>query len=286
MEEMQKQLWQMTESEYIAALGDDVIDEYLPQKIANLKGYIKIEDFGDPIHSVEINGNSVDFRRFANHHIDEENKKNIGVAAFLSDIPLGFVDSAGSSRIDTIVAEEVQGMGIGTQLMYIFRSLYPFHKSGGFTQSGLKVTKNAYRMIVEQAMQDGHEIPDNVRQEHDEIFKKSSVSKQSKTAAWFYTSTVMVFMKKQDGEVVEGVKIEIKEEEMKKKLDDVLPTLLTRFKIRREPHDLNRLKGVLDNCGCPHLYEKALQALEENRRSFKKIRRNRRNKRGRGKRKR
>jgi hypothetical protein len=278
--------WQMTQQQYIEAVGSKMLEDYEPQGLENLKSYIRVEDFAEPFAYMEINDQKVDFRRFLEASIDEEKGNNLGIAAFVDSLPLGYVDSAGRGRLEFIVAQEVQNLGIGTNLMVLFRELYPFHPTGGFTEAGLAVTKKAHKVMVEAALEDGEEVPEEVLKEH-ELVKESKVEEKPKTAAWFGKSLVPYLRPQQpqieEPQVGQPQLADLRVDSSQEKKNDLLPILLSRFRLRRDPHDLNRLQQILEQLNATHLYDWALKALKDNGRRFGKIQSPRR---GRGKRKR
>tara|TARA_Y100000310_G_scaffold180635_1_gene180552 strand:+ start:13366 stop:13878 length:513 start_codon:yes stop_codon:yes gene_type:complete len=66
------------------------------------------------------------------------------------------------------VIKDYQGKGIGTDLLYEFRKQYkPKRRIGQMTGSGQKMTRSYHKKLVEEALREGKNVPQEVLEEYE-----------------------------------------------------------------------------------------------------------------------
>jgi len=81
---------------------------------------------------------------------DGENVYALGFNPDLGEIDvLGYAMKRGDDTTELAVANELQGLGIGSELSYLYRSMNPLAKSGGLTEKGERAARRSYRRMME-----------------------------------------------------------------------------------------------------------------------------------------
>ena len=87
---------------------------------------------------------------------------------------------------------------------------------------------------------------------------------------WFNKQTLFPVQKKEQSPIIQKAEelsqqsYTMSEEEKAKKVQEIIPEILSKFKIRKEPHSLVALQGILDSMGFPHLFDSVLDELTKN----------------------
>lgn len=135
-----------SEDEYIKAINPGLVriaDEARPN-LGMGDMYGMAPQSAKKIKSTNVKGfGNVDFVS------DGENVYALGYNPDLGEVDvLGYAMQRGDDTTELAVANELQGMGIGSELSYLYRSMNPMAKSGGLTEGGEKAARKAYRRMI------------------------------------------------------------------------------------------------------------------------------------------
>lgn len=204
-----KQPWQMTRGEYLDSQYTGYISSSAYRNYATSEGissFVKYEKYPNLIETVNVNNQPVEIRScseprkyvktdendeivrdsqgMAMYLSEEEMKQKgyamveVGIAAFVNQVPIGFAnDEFGSSGI--WVVNDFQRKGIGQKLLWYLHKFNPKlekNKIGQMTGAGSNLTKSHHKNLVQRAINEGKDIPQNVLQEYPDFLTQAKTN--------------------------------------------------------------------------------------------------------------
>jgi len=95
--------------------------------------------------------------------------KDQSIVAFIGEDAIGWVSNEfGATGV--WVVEEYQKLGIGSYMLFEFRkTMKPTSKIGQMTESGINLVKAHHKKLVEEALNEGKEVPQEVLNDYPEL---------------------------------------------------------------------------------------------------------------------
>lgn len=166
----QKQPWELTSEQFIKAVtkgGFIYSPEYKPHSVEDIReigvNYKKIK-----LNTISTKAGDIDLYKSEEIRETASGKKftDPSLYAIHDGITIGYAAPAIFGGFELIVADEYQGMGIGTALLKLFWEINPYYRSGGFTMGGRSTALKVHRQMVEEAIQRGENVPQKVLREY------------------------------------------------------------------------------------------------------------------------
>ena len=191
--------WQMSNKDFLNHHYTGYIQSRAYDQYNTSEGisYIKKENYKELYSTLNIDGNVVEIRRnitplkyckqdaegwtnlrgpdgeiiyLTPEEIREKGYREIenDLAAFIGDRPIGFASNEWGAT-GVWVVQEFQRKGLGTYLLREFRKINPQMKElGQMTDAGINMTRKWHRSLVQDAINEGKNVPDHIRREFEE----------------------------------------------------------------------------------------------------------------------
>lgn len=188
--------WQMTSKQFLDKHYTGFIDSNAYKDYETSEGinFIQKEKYQELYATLPIDGQTVEIRRditptqycktdengdimrgpdgmalmMTPEEIKQKGYRTVdnSLAAFIGDRPIGFASNEfGSTGV--WVVKDFQRKGIGTFLLREFRKLNPkMGPLGQMTNAGIGLTQKWHKSLVDDAIKENKDVPENVRQEY------------------------------------------------------------------------------------------------------------------------